>query len=94
MITIMFSVYEVTEIYRVADDLCKEFASGQEKYVLENKEVKHRDKPNRMSDAEIKLFSSCSIRAVSDVSSIIKISLHTLDASVFHACFLELGDEW
>lgn len=37
----MFSEHEVTEIYCIADDLCKEFASEQEKYVLENKEVKH-----------------------------------------------------
>ncbi len=52
----MFSESKVTEIYCIADDFCKEFASCQEKYMLEEKRkdaVKHRNKPNRMSDAEI-----------------------------------------
>lgn len=49
----MFSELKITEIYYMADDFCKEFASQQEKYMLEDKKVKHLNKPNRMSDAEI-----------------------------------------
>lgn len=37
----------------MADDFCKEFAKVQEKYMVEDKERRHRNKPNRMSDAEI-----------------------------------------
>ena len=37
----------------MADDFCKEFAKTQEKYMVEDKNHKHRNKPNRMSDAEI-----------------------------------------
>ena len=49
----MFSESKITEIYCMADDFCKEFALQQEKYMIENKKAKHRNKPNRMSDAEI-----------------------------------------
>ena len=49
----MFSEAKVTEIYCMADDFCKEFAKVQEKYMMEDKNHKHRNKPNRMSDAEI-----------------------------------------
>ena len=49
----MFSESKVTEIYCMADDFCKEFALQQEKYMVEDKNHKHRNKPNRMSDAEI-----------------------------------------
>ena len=48
----MFSEAKVTEIYPMADDFCKEFAKVQEKYMVE-KNDKHRNKPNRMSDAKI-----------------------------------------
>ena len=48
----MFSEAKVTEIYPMADDFCKEFAKVQEKYMVE-KNHKHRNKPNRMSDAKI-----------------------------------------
>ena len=37
----------------MADDFCKEFALQQEKYMIEYKKTKHRNKLNRMSDAEI-----------------------------------------
>ena len=37
----------------MADDFCKEFTLQQEKYMIEDKKTKHRNKPNRMSDAEI-----------------------------------------
>ena len=62
----MFSEAKVTEIYCLADDFCKEFALRQKKYMLEDKNRKHRNKPNRMSDAEIVviliLFHSGSFR--------------------------------
>ena len=40
----------------MANDFCKEFVSQQEKYMVEDKEGKHRKKPNRMSAAEIMLI--------------------------------------
>ena len=49
----MFPEAKVTEIYCMADDFCKEFAKTQEKYMVEDKNHQHRNKPNRMSDAEI-----------------------------------------
>ena len=54
----MFSEAKVTEIYCMADDFCKEFALQQKKYMLEDKNRKHRNKPNRMSDAEIMVILS------------------------------------
>ena len=54
----MFFEAKVTKIYCLADDFCKEFAKHQEYYMLKNtkKNVKHHNKPNRMSDAEIILI--------------------------------------
>ena len=54
----MFSETKVTEIYCLADDFCKEFAKYQEKHMFStsSKDGKHRNKPNRMSDAEIMLI--------------------------------------
>ena len=49
----MFPESKITEIYYMADDFCKEFALQQEKYMIEDKKTRHRNKPNRMSDAEI-----------------------------------------
>ena len=49
----MFSESKVTEIYCMTDDFCKEFVLQQEKYMIEDKKIRHRNKPNRMSDAEI-----------------------------------------
>ena len=49
----MFSESKVTEIYCMADDFCKEFVLQEEKYMVEDKKLKHRNKPNCMSDAEI-----------------------------------------
>lgn len=37
----------------MSDDFCKEFAIQQEKYMIKDTSHKHRNKPNRMSDAEI-----------------------------------------
>ena len=49
----MFPESKVTEIYCMADDFCKEFVLQQKKYMIEDKKTRHRNKPNRMSDAEI-----------------------------------------
>ena len=49
----MFPESKVTEIYCMADDFCKESALQQEKYMIEDSKKKYRNKPNRMSDAEI-----------------------------------------
>ena len=49
----MFLEDKVTEIYCMADDFCKEFAKVQEKYMVKDRNHKHRNKSNRMSDAEI-----------------------------------------
>ena len=46
----MFSESKVTDIYCMADDFCKEFALQQEKYMIEDKKTKHRNKLNRMSE--------------------------------------------
>ena len=37
----------------MADDFCKEFTLQQEKYMIKDMKTMHRNKPNRMSDAEI-----------------------------------------
>ena len=62
----MFQESKVTEIYCMADDFCKEFALQQEKYMIEAKKARYRNKPNRMIDAEIMviliLFHSCGFR--------------------------------
>ena len=51
----MFTESKVTEIYCLADDFCKKFAEYQRNHMLEVKKegARHRNKPNRMSDAEI-----------------------------------------
>ena len=51
----MFSEAKVTKIYCMADDFCKEFVKVQEKYRVEDRSHKHRNKPNRMSDKEVLL---------------------------------------
>lgn len=40
----------------MADDFCKEFAFQLEKYMVENKEGKHRNKPNFISGARIMII--------------------------------------
>lgn len=52
-ITTLFIEFKVTQIYYLADDFCKEFAGQQEKHMIEGNSRSHRNKPNRMSDAEI-----------------------------------------
>ena len=76
----MFSGSKVTEIYCLADDFCKEFAVQQEKYMIEDKYRPHRNKPNRMSDAEIMviLIFPFKIQTKLDNSSIINFSYISL----------------
>jgi len=40
----------------MADDFCKEFTLQQEKYMIKDMKTMHRNKPNRMSDAEIMII--------------------------------------
>ena len=49
----MFPESKVTDIYCMADDFCTEFTLQQERYIIEDNKTMHRNKPNRMSDAEI-----------------------------------------
>lgn len=49
----MFSEGKITGIYCMADDFCKEFSKCQEKYLIEDKTRCHRNKTNRLNDAEI-----------------------------------------
>ena len=49
----MFSEAKVTEIYCMSDDFCKEFAKVPERYIVEDGNHKHWNKPNRMSDVKI-----------------------------------------
>ena len=61
---------KVTEIYCMADDFCKEFTLQQKKFMVEDRKQKRRNKPNRMSDARLWLFLSCSTPVASAASSI------------------------
>ena len=58
----MFPESKVTEIYCMADDFCKEFTLQQEKYMIEDKTTKHRNKPNRMSDDDYGYSNPVSLR--------------------------------
>ena len=60
----MFTESKITEIYCTADDFCKEFAIQQEKYMLEEHSHKHRNMPNRMSDAAIMVIWSYGLSCV------------------------------
>lgn len=67
----MSSESKVTEIYCMADDFCKKFALQQEKYMVEDKVHKYRNKPNRMNDAEIMVALACSIRRISTLQALL-----------------------
>lgn len=49
----MFSEVKVTKLFYMTNDFCKKFALQQEKYMVEDRKCKHRNKQNRMNDAEI-----------------------------------------
>ena len=84
----MFSEAKVTEIYCLADDFCKEFSKFQEKHMFSTspKNGKHRNKPNRMSDAEIMLIMILFIQEVTDVSNTF---IRNMSASIWVTCFHE-----
>ena len=95
----MFSEDKVTEIYCMADDFCKEFAKVQEKYMVEDKNHKHRNKPNRMSDAEIMviliLFHSGGFRCFKHYYKeyVCKHLIHLFPKRVSYNRFVELEKE-
>ena len=95
----MFSEDKVTEIYCMADDFCKEFARVQEKYMVEDKNHKHRNKPNRMSDAEIMviliLFHSGGFRCFKHYYKeyVCKHLIHLFPKRVSYNRFVELEKE-
>ena len=60
----MFPESKITEIYCMADDFCKEFALQQEKYMIEDKKTRHRNKPNRMSPV-VSVVSNITTRSMS-----------------------------
>lgn len=50
----MLSDCKVTEIFCLADDFCKYFNNTVKKHTLESNDgKKHRDKPNKLSNAEV-----------------------------------------
>ena len=95
----MFSEAKVTEIYCMADDFCKEFAKVQGKYMVEDKSHKHRNKPNRMSDAEIMviliLFHSGGFRCFKHYyqEHVCKHLTHLFPMRVSYNRFVELEKE-
>ena len=95
----MFSETKVTEIYRIADDFCKEIAQFQEKYMVEDRKHKHRNKPNRMSDAEIMviliLFHSGGFRCFKHYYQeyVCKYLIHLFPRRVSYNRFVELEKE-
>ena len=80
----MFPKSKVTEIYCMTDDFCKEFSFQQEKYMIEDKKIGHRNKPNRMSDAEMMVILILFHSGVSAASSIITKSM---SANIWNTCF-------
>ena len=95
----MFSESKITEIYCMADDFCKEFAIQQEKYIVEETSYKHRNKPNRMSDAEIMviliLLHSGGFRCIKHhyQEYVCKHLTHLFPRRVSHNRFVELEKE-
>ena len=95
----MFPESKITEIYCMADDFCKEFTFQQEKYMVEDKKQKHRNKPNRMSDAEIMviliLFHSSGFRCFKHYYKeyVCKHLKHLFPRQVSYNRFVELEKE-
>lgn len=95
----MFPESKVTEIYCMADDFCKEFTFQQEKYMIGYKQTKHRNKLNRMSDAEIMviliLFHSGGLRCFKHYYKeyVCKHLKHLFPRQVSYNRFVELEKE-
>ncbi len=83
----------------MAGDFCKEFAKVQEKYMVEDKNHKHRNKPNRMGDAEIRIilipFHSGGFRCFKHYYKeyVCKHLAHLFPKRVSYNFFVELGKE-
>ena len=92
----MFTENKITEIYCMADDFCKEFSRQQEKYMLEDGKDKHRNKPNRINNAEIivilLLFHSGGFRCFKHYYKeyVCKHLNHLFPKLVSYNCFVEL----
>ncbi|RRD88032.1 IS982 family transposase, partial [Bacteroides heparinolyticus] len=95
----MFSEPKITEIYCMADDFCKEFSIQQGKYMVEDTSHKHRNKPNRMNDAEIMviliLFHSGGFRCFKHyyLEYVCKHLTHLFPQRVSYNRFVELEKE-
>ena len=95
----MFSEDKITKIYCIADDFCKEFAKWQEKYLVEDKRLRHRNKPNRLNDAEIMviliLFHSGEVRCFKHYYKeyVCKHLTHLFSRPVSYNRFVELVKE-
>ena len=95
----MFPESKVTGIYCMADDFCKEFTFQQEKYMIGYKQTKHRNKLNRMSDAEIMviliLFHSGGLRCFKHYYKeyVCKHLKHLFPRQVSYNRFVELEKE-
>ncbi|WP_418988015.1 IS982 family transposase [Bacteroides heparinolyticus] len=95
----MFSEPKITEIYCMADDFCKEFSIQQGKYMMEDTSHKHRNKPNRMNDAEIMviliLFHSGGFRCFKHyyLEYVCKHLTHLFPQRVSYNRFVELEKE-
>ena len=81
------------------DNFCKEFSLQQEKYMIEDKKRNHRNKPNRMNDAEIMmiliLFHSGNFRCFKYYYKeyVCKNLKHPFPHLVFYNRFVELERE-
>ena len=93
----MFSEAKVTEIYCLVDDFCKEFAKHQEKHMFSRSSTsgKHRNKPNRMSDAEIMLIMILFHRCFKHfyLEYVCKHLVHLFPRKVSYNRFVELEKE-
>ena len=68
----MITEDKVIEIFYMADEYSREFSEVRQKYSLDegrNDGKRRRNKPNRMSDAEIMVIPSCSTPGASAASS-------------------------
>lgn len=95
----MFTDFKVTDIYCMTDDFCKKFTIQQEKYMIEDTSHKHRNKPNRMSDAEVMviliLFHSDGFRCFKHYCQeyVCKHLTHLFPQRVSYNRFVELEKE-
>jgi len=84
----MITEDKITEIFCLADDFCKYFSSELKKHQLSDGK-KHRNKPGRLSDAEVItiliLFHSKGFRCLKHF-----YTQYSMSASTFSTCSLRL----